>query len=118
MDQNGSSYRYLGKGRKLLEGLEKITGSAEYVADMKLPGMLHAGVVLSPYAHARILSVDTSAALAIPGVVAVYTADDLPTRDRAINSRHSAVLARERGLFRGQPVVAVLAESETIARDG
>ena len=118
VDQNGSSYRYLGKGRKLLEGLEKITGSAEYVADMKLPGMLHAGVVLSPYAHARILSVDTSAALAIPGVVAVYTADDLPTRDRAINSRHSAVLARERVLFRGQPVVAVLAESETIARDG
>ena len=54
----------------------------------------------------------------MPGVVAVLTADDLSTKDRAINSRHSAVLARERVLFRGQPVVVVVAESEQAAQDG
>ena len=80
--------------------------------------MLHIRPVLSPYAHARIVSIDGSAARQVPGVVAVLTAQDLPTRDRAINSRHSAVLARERVLFRGQPVVAVVAESEHAAQDG
>ncbi|MBU6334894.1 MAG: xanthine dehydrogenase family protein molybdopterin-binding subunit [Chloroflexi bacterium] len=114
---NTTEFRYLGKGRKLLEGLEKITGTAQYVADMQIPGLLHAGVVLSPYAHARIISIDTSAARAMPGVAGVFTAEDLPTRDRAMNSRHSAVLARERVLFCGQPVVAVVADSEARARD-
>ncbi|MFO7169678.1 MAG: xanthine dehydrogenase family protein molybdopterin-binding subunit [Chloroflexota bacterium] len=97
--------------------MEKITGRARYAADLNLPGMLHARLVLSPYAHAKITKIDTSAAAAMPGVVAVYTAEDLPTRDRAVNSRHSAVLAKEKVLFRGQPVVAVLGETEAAARD-
>jgi CO/xanthine dehydrogenase Mo-binding subunit len=97
--------------------MEKITGSAKYAGDLQLPGMLHARPVLSPYAHADILSIDTAAAKAMPGVVAVLTADDLPTRERAINSRPSAVLAKGRVLFRGQPVVVVVGETEAAARD-
>ncbi|HWQ11732.1 MAG TPA: xanthine dehydrogenase family protein molybdopterin-binding subunit [Roseiflexaceae bacterium] len=117
MTQTDSTYRFLGKGHKLIEGMEKITGRARYAADLSLPGMLHARLVLSPYAHARIISIDTATARAMPGVVAVLTAEDLPTRERVINSRHSAVLAREKVLFRGQPVVAVLGETEAAARD-
>src|SRR6266508_3053789 len=117
MQQEEVTYQYLGKGRKSIDGLEKITGRARYVADLRLPGMLHARPILSPYAHAEIVSVDASAARRLPGVVAVFVADDLPTRDRAINSRHSAVLAQGKVYFRGQPVVLVVAESEAIARD-
>jgi CO/xanthine dehydrogenase Mo-binding subunit len=116
--ETSTEYEVLGKGRKLAEGLEKVTGRARYAGDMQLPGMLHARPVLSMYAHARVLSVDSSAARAVPGVVAVLLADDLPTRERAINSRHSAVLARERVLFRGQPVAVVVATSEAAAQDG
>nr|PZN28209.1 MAG: hypothetical protein DIU80_10975 [Chloroflexota bacterium] len=97
--------------------MEKITGRARYAADLNLPGMLHARLVLSPYAHAKITKIDTSAAAAMPGVVAVYTAEDLPTRDRAVNSRHSAVLAKEKALFRCQPVVAVLGATEAASWD-
>ena len=117
MSHNGSTFRYLGKGHRLIEGLEKITGNAKYAGDLSLPGMLHACLVLSPYAHARIVAIDRSAAQAVPGVVAVLTADDLPTRDRAVNSRHSAVLAKDRVLWRGQPVVVVVGETEAAARD-
>jgi CO/xanthine dehydrogenase Mo-binding subunit len=115
--QQVSAYQYLGKGRKLVEGMEKVTGSAQYTADVTLPGMLHARPVLSPYAHARIVSIDTAAAARMPGVVAVLTAQDLPTRDKIMNSRHSAVLAKEKVLFRGQPVVVVVGESEVAAQD-
>ncbi len=117
MSHNGSTFRYLGKGHRLVEGLEKVTGNARYAGDLALPGMLHARLVLSPYAHARIVSIDARAAQAVPGVVAVLTADDLPTRDRAVNSRHSAVLAKDRVLWRGQPVVVVVGETEMAARD-
>jgi CO/xanthine dehydrogenase Mo-binding subunit len=118
MTQQDSAYQYLGKGRKAIDGMEKVTGRARYAGDVSLPGMLFARPVLSPYAHAKLVSIDTSAAQALPGVVAVLAADDLPTKERAINSRHSAVLAKQKVYFRGQPVVVVLAESEAAARDG
>lgn len=118
MSQVDTQFEVLGKGRKLLEGMDKITGRAQYVADIKLPGMLHARPLLSPYAHATIVSINTEAAQAVPGVVAVLTADDLPTKDRVMNSRHSAVLAKDKVLFRGQPVVIVVAETEEAAQDG
>jgi CO/xanthine dehydrogenase Mo-binding subunit len=111
-------FRYLGHGQRLYEGREKVMGRARYVGDLRLPGMLYARPVLSPYAHAEIESINVAAAQAVPGVVAVFTAEDLPTRERAINSRHSAVLARGRVLWCGQPVVVVVAESEAAATDG
>jgi CO/xanthine dehydrogenase Mo-binding subunit len=116
-EQNGTSYQFLGKERKSIDGLEKVTGRARYAADVSLPGMLHGRPVLSPYAHAKIVAIDSAAAERVPGVVAVLQAEDLPTKERAINSRHSAVLAKERVVFRGQPVVLVVAESEAAARD-
>lgn len=118
MSQVNTPFEVLGKGRKLIEGLDKVTGRAQYVADIQLPNMLHARPVLSPYAHAKIVSIDSEEARQVPGVVAVLTADDLPTKDRVMNSRHSAILARERVLFRGQPVVIVVAETEAAAKDG
>jgi CO/xanthine dehydrogenase Mo-binding subunit len=114
-EENG--YKYVGKPRPLVEGLEKVSGYSRYTADLKLPGMLYAHLVLSPYAHAKILSVDKSEAEAVPGVVAVLTAEDLITRDRVIASRNSAILAKGAAMWCGQPVVAVVAESPAIAQD-
>lgn len=113
-----STYTYLGHGRKIIDGAEKVTGRARYAGDLALPGMLHARPVLSPYAYATIRSIDLSAAQAVPGVVAVLTAQDLPSRDKLIASRNSAILAKNTVMFRGQPVVVVVAENEAAAQDG
>jgi CO/xanthine dehydrogenase Mo-binding subunit len=118
MTPNESTYQYLGKGRRLIEGREKVTGHTRYTADVILPGMLHARPILSPYAHAKIVSIDKSVAEQMPGIVAVLTAQDLPTKDRVITSRNSAVLAKDRVLFRGQPVAVVVGETESAAQDG
>src|SRR6266851_1769108 len=60
------------------DGVDKVTGRAKYGADISLPGMLHGKVLRSPHAHARIKSIDVSAALALPGVKAVITGQELP----------------------------------------
>ena len=112
------TYQHVGKGRKIIDGLEKVTGEVRYVGDISLPRMLHARPVLSPYAHAKILSIDTTEAEQTPGVVGVLTAQDLPTRHKVIASRNSAILAKERVLFRGQPVVVVVGETAAAAQDG
>ena len=57
MKKNKNNYRYLGKGYPLIEGLEKVTGKAKYVEDLKFDGMLHAKILFSPHAHARIISI-------------------------------------------------------------
>ena len=69
--------RYIGQRIKRNEDPRLLTGQALYVDDVHLPGMLHAAFVRSPYAHGRILNIDTTAAKERPGVVAVITADDL-----------------------------------------
>jgi len=72
-----SKYNYLGKGHKLIEGQEKVSGRVKYTADVKLPGMLYVRPVLSPHAHASIVSCNLTAARLVPGVVSVLTAADL-----------------------------------------
>src|SRR3990170_8418633 len=72
-------YRTVGKPVPRIEGIGKVTGKTVYADDMKLPRMLHAKVLGSPYAHARIKSIDTTAARSHPGVAAVITARDPPT---------------------------------------
>ncbi|WP_129630484.1 xanthine dehydrogenase family protein molybdopterin-binding subunit [Candidatus Oscillochloris fontis] len=109
---------YLGKRRKIIDGLEKITGRARYAGDLVLPNMLYARVLLSPYAHARIVRIDTSAACSIAGVVAVLTATDLVTKGRMAGSRQTTTLAEDVVRYRGEPVALVLAESEAAAADG
>lgn len=111
-------HRYLGKARKLVDGVEKVTGRARYAGDVSLPGMLHGKLALSLFAHARITRIDTAAARKIPGVVAVLTADDLPTRNRQPSSRQTTTLAREVVRYRGEPVALVLATSLAAAEDG
>src|SRR5438093_2035154 len=93
----------------------KATGSATYAGDVRLPGMLEARVLRSPYPHARIVSIDTSAAEAVPGVFAVVTGKDCTeTRiGRFIRDRHA--LAREKVLYIGEPVAAVAAVDEETA---
>ena len=118
MGDIGTRYSYLGKGHKLIEGQDKVSGRVKYTADLKLPGMLYLRPVLSPHAHASIAAYRLDAARLVPGVVAVLFDGDLCTRSTLINSRSSAVLARGVVMFRGQPVVAVVAESEAETRDG
>jgi len=107
---------FVGKPTPLIDGPAKITGSLKYTGDIKLPGMLHARFVLSSYAHAKINSIDSAAALGIAGVRAVITAADLP--DVAPSSRTMLLLARERVIFVGQPIAIVLAETAAAAADG
>ncbi len=61
----------VGMPTRRIEGLEKLTGSARFTEDLRLPGMLHARLLLSPYPHARIVRLTKEAALEVPGVVAV-----------------------------------------------
>lgn len=68
----------LGASVKRVEDLRFITGRGRYLDDIKLPGMAHVAILRSPYAHANIRSIDTSAAVAMPGVVTVITGADIP----------------------------------------
>ncbi|MFN8555798.1 MAG: molybdopterin cofactor-binding domain-containing protein, partial [Dehalococcoidia bacterium] len=97
---------------------EKLTGLARYAGDIALPGMLYARLVVSPYASARIVNIDTSAAKGLPGVVAVYTAADLSLKGMESGARRLNFLARDRVTFTGQPVAVVLGETEAQAEDG
>jgi len=112
--ENG--YRFVGKPLAQLDSSEKVTGSAEYVGDLELPGMLHAKLLRSPLAHARILSTDTSKATKVPGVVAVVTGKEFPHRIGLYLTDRN-ILAREKVRWAGEPVAAVVAESEEAAEE-
>ena len=117
-----SAERPIGFGRlKRKEDARFIRGQGNYLDDIRLPGMLHGAVLRSPYAHAKIVSIDTSEALALPGVAAVITAKDLETLGLAwmptISYDTQAVLAGDKVRFQGQEVAFVIATDEYIARD-
>lgn len=71
-------FTWLNKRVQRLDGVDKVTGAVKYAGDIHLPGMAYAGVVRSPHAHAKVMRIDASKALAIPGVLAVITAQDAP----------------------------------------
>src|SRR5215467_3197780 len=111
--------RLVGKRMRRADSPERLTGQVRYTGDLVLPGLLHGRLVRSPYASARIVTVNKDEALRIPGVVAVLTATDLPVTDiRAAVESRSIVMAFERTTYVGQPVAVVLAESEAAAEDG
>jgi carbon-monoxide dehydrogenase large subunit len=122
--------RYTGASIKRSEDPRILTGAGRYVDDVKLPGMLHAAFVRSPMAHARVLSVDASAARELPGVVAVLTGADLeeitvPAPDPLAALIGSdgptpefTLLATDKVRFVGDPVAIVVAESRYLAEDG
>jgi CO/xanthine dehydrogenase Mo-binding subunit len=99
------------------DGPDKVTGRVQYVADIKPRGLLHAKLLRSPHAHARIVGIDVSKARALPGVRAVLTAADIPELKRKAPTRAHAVLAIDRAVFAGQPVAAVAADEPAIAEE-
>src|SRR5512132_1058616 len=99
------------------DGPEKVTGQVQYVADIKPKGLLHAKLLRSPHAHARIVKIDTSKAKALKGVRAVLIAADIPELKRKAPTRAHAVLAIDRVVFVGQPVAAVAADELAIAEE-
>jgi carbon-monoxide dehydrogenase large subunit len=123
--------KFFGKRIKRNEDPRLLTGNALYVDDVNLPGMLYVAYYRSPYAHARIKGIDTSAAKQREGVVAVYAAADLgdywrtgllnvsppPIKDIVFNVRLHPILAKEKVRHVGEAVVCVVAESRYIAED-
>ncbi len=108
------------------DGVDKVTGRANYGADLSLPGMLHAVVVRSPHAHARILAVETCAAEAVAGVKAIVIGKDVPPTTAKLGSGEGAfdlhdmsdnLLAREKALYHGHAVAAVAATTLEAAQE-
>ena len=125
--ESGSpQYRIIGTRPLRHDALDKVTGAAKYGSDISLPGMIHAKILRSPHAHARIRSIDTSKAEALDGVMAVATSQDLPVIQQGPidygnaqgNIRMIArnVLACEKALYKGHAIAAVAATSASLAQ--
>src|SRR5689334_9944099 len=112
-----STASIIGQSIPRVDGGEKAAGLTRFAADVLLPGLLHVRLVTSPHPHARVVSIDTGAARALPGVVGVFTGRDLPIPKPRASSRNRAPLALDEVFFCGHPVVAVVAETEAIAAD-
>jgi CO/xanthine dehydrogenase Mo-binding subunit len=106
----------IGKSIPRIDGFEKAAGRATYTDDMSLAGMLHARMLLSPHAHARIVKIDVSRAMTVPGVKAVLTGRDLPYRV-GLYMVDKPVLADGKVRYFGEPVAAVAATTEENARE-
>lgn len=121
-------YRMIGASIHRREDLRLLTGGGRYVDDLALPGTLHARLVRSPHAHARVLAIDDAAARAMPGVRAVLTLDALPELLDAlpppvmnampVRAYRQSALAGERVRYVGEPVAVVVADSAAVAADG
>jgi len=107
----------IGVARPRIDAPDKVTGATRYAADGYVHGLLHARPVLATEPHARIRGIPKDDALAVPGVVAVLTAADLPLATTGTD-RTAEPLASEEVVFAGQPVALVVAESEAAAEDG
>ena len=111
----------LGHSRRRVEDARFIEGRGNYVDDIELPGMLHMAIHRSPVAHAKILSIDTSEAEAVEGVVAVVTGELLANYNLAwmptLSSDTQAVLATDKVRFQGQEIAAVIANDRYVAQD-
>src|SRR6266498_2849813 len=127
VDKKKAEYSVIGKNPLRHDGTDKVTGRAQYGADIRLPGMLYGAMLRSPHAHARILSIDTSKAEAYPGVRAVVTAKDLPDVENkiedlgegTINLRHQSnnLLAKDKVLYFGHAIAAVAAINAHVAEE-
>jgi aerobic carbon-monoxide dehydrogenase large subunit len=117
--------RYFGAPVTRNEDKKLLSGRAQFVDDIELPGMLHAAFVRSTYAHARIRSIDSTSALKLEGVIAIYTAHDLgdywrpgpllvpppPVKDSVFNERTQVPLAKGKVRHVGEPVAIVIARN-------
>lgn len=122
-----TKYQVLGTRPIRHDGADKVTGKALYTADIQLPGMLYGKYVRSPHAHAKIVSIDTSEAAKVPGVMAVITGHDMPdVKDKIANLGEGSVnlhhlsencLAKGNVLYKGHPVAAVAAINVHVAEE-
>lgn len=127
MQAQEAKFKVIGTRPIRHDGVDKVTGRARYGADVTLPGLLHGKVLRSPHAHARIKSLDVSAAAALPGVKAVVTSADfpplksgiVPMGELAMNPHYMSMnlLAHDKVLYDGHPVAAVAATSTHIAEE-
>ena len=125
MDVQEHKFKVIGTRPIRHDGVDKVTGRARYGADISLPGMLHGKVLRSPHAHARIKSIDASAALALPGVKAVITSADFPKLKSGVvpmgelpmNPLYMSMnlLAQDKALYDGHAIAASL---RTIPTEG
>src|SRR5579864_4567316 len=127
MNYVGSDLKVVGTRPIRPDGVDKVTGRAMFGADLVMPGMLWGKVKRSPHAHARIVSIDTAKALALPGVKAVVTSADFPeiaseeafVGEGPMNFRDLSYncMARGKVLYEGHAVAAVAATSQAIAEE-
>ncbi len=120
-------YKVIGTRPIRHDGVDKVTGRAIYGADFQITGLLHGRVLRSPHAHARIISIDTSRAEALPGVKGIVTAQDLPEAgdkiadlgEGAVNLKYLCdnILASDKALYKGHAVAAVAATNPHIAEE-
>jgi CO/xanthine dehydrogenase Mo-binding subunit len=123
--QAGAKHKLIGKNYVTPDLYAKVTGKAKYAEDYRAEGMLFCKLLLSPLPHARVTRIDTNAALAMPGVKAILTADDLPAPADTITDNGTVIKATkwgERGLtneplYQGEPILAVAAVDELTAAD-
>ena len=115
-----SDGKLVGKNYPTPDLIAKVTGRAKYAEDYRAEGMLFARLVLSPYPHAKIRKIDASAALAMPGVKAILTADDLPAPADSLTDNGTVIKANRLGdqgltmepVYQGEPILAVCAVDE------
>jgi xanthine dehydrogenase molybdenum-binding subunit len=123
--QYGAGYKLIGKNYQTPDLYAKVTGQAKYAEDFRAEGMLFCKLLLSPMPHARLRRIHTSAALAVPGVKAILTADDLPAPADTLTDNGTVIKASkwgERGLtnepvYQGEPILAVAAVDELTAAE-
>ena len=123
MPEYGAGYKLIGKNYTTADLHAKVTGRAKYAEDYRAEGMLFAKLLLSPLPHARVKRIDASRALAMPGVKAILTADDLPAPADTLTDNGTVIKASkwgERGLtmeplYEGEPILAVAAVDELTA---
>jgi xanthine dehydrogenase molybdenum-binding subunit len=125
MPEYGANYKLIGKDYTTADLHAKVTGRAKYAEDYRAEGMLFCKLLLSPLPHARVRRIDASEALAMPGVKAILTADDLPAPADTLNDNGTVIKASkwgERGLtmeplYDGEPILAVAAVDELTAAE-
>ncbi len=115
-DSAPRAHRVIGRALRKVDAVAKVTGATKFADDLSLPRMLYAKLLRSPHPHARLVRLDPSGALALPGVQAILTGRDLPTPFGILPvSQDEHALALDRVRFVGDPVAAVAAVSEDVA---
>src|SRR5208282_1542421 len=117
--------KLIGQNYTTPDMIAKVTGQSKYAEDYRADGMLFTKLLLSPYPHARVLHIDASRALAMPGVKGILTMDDLPAPADSVTDLGVVIKANRRGerglamepVYMGEPILAVAAVDEVTAAD-